>query len=64
VSEETARLLASRIDRPGINFYALRHASETMGGEGRDQVAMDAIMDTAASPEPTVTASATSGSCP
>ncbi|MHB1426647.1 MAG: tyrosine-type recombinase/integrase [Gemmataceae bacterium] len=30
--------------RPGLNFYALRHTFETIGGEARDQVAVDAIM--------------------
>jgi integrase len=30
--------------RPGLNFYALRHTFETVGGEARDQVAVDAIM--------------------
>jgi integrase len=44
LSEQTRRLL----DRLGINgnrnFYALRHTFETIGGESRDQVAVDAIM--------------------
>jgi integrase len=30
--------------RPGVSFYALRHVFETIGGESRDQVAVDAIM--------------------
>lgn len=30
--------------RPGISFYTLRHIFETIGGESRDQVAVDAIM--------------------
>ena len=30
--------------RRGHTFYALRHAFETIGGESRDQVAVDAIM--------------------
>ncbi len=30
--------------RPGLNFYALRHTFETVGGESRDQVAVDHVM--------------------
>jgi integrase len=30
--------------RPGLSFYALRHTFETIGGECRDQVAVDHIM--------------------
>ena len=30
--------------RRGHTFYALRHTFETIGGESRDQVAVDAIM--------------------
>jgi integrase len=30
--------------RPGLSFYALRHTLETIGGESRDQIAVDAIM--------------------
>jgi integrase len=44
VSKETRKLL----DRLGINgqrsFYTLRHTFETIAGESRDQVAVDAIM--------------------
>jgi integrase len=44
VSKETRKLL----DQLGINgkrnFYALRHTFETVGGETRDQVAVDAVM--------------------
>lgn len=45
VSKETAKLLKSLgIQRKGVNFYALRHTFETIGGEVRDQVAVDHIM--------------------
>jgi integrase len=45
VSKETAKLLAELgIARPGLNFYALRHTFETIGGEAKDQVAVSAIM--------------------
>jgi integrase len=44
VSKETRKLL----DSLGINghrsFYALQHTFETIGGEAKDQVAVDAIM--------------------
>lgn len=44
ISHEMRKLL----DELGIggnrNFYALRHSTETIGGESRDQVAVDAIM--------------------
>jgi integrase len=44
ISKETRKLL----DRLGINgkrnFYALRHTFETIGGEAKDQVAVDFIM--------------------
>jgi integrase len=45
VSKETAKLLAALgIHRRGLNFYALRHTTETIGGESRDQAAVDLIM--------------------
>jgi integrase len=45
ISKEIAKLLKSlKLNRPGLNFYALRHTFETIGGETRDQVAVDAIM--------------------
>ncbi|HLJ92943.1 MAG TPA: tyrosine-type recombinase/integrase [Gemmataceae bacterium] len=44
ISKETAKLL-KRLGLNGHrNFYALRHTFETIGGEARDQVAVDAIM--------------------
>jgi integrase len=45
VSKEFSKLLKElKLDRPGLNFYALRHTFETIGGESLDQVAVDAIM--------------------
>ncbi len=45
VSKETAKLLKElKLNRPGLNFYALRHTFETVGGESRDQVAVDHVM--------------------
>jgi integrase len=45
ISKEMAKLLQElKIHRPGLNFYALRHTFETIGGEARDQVAVDHIM--------------------
>ena len=45
VSKETAKLLKPLgLQRPGLNFYALRHTFETVGGEARDQVAVDHVM--------------------
>jgi integrase len=32
------------LHRRGLGFYALRHTFETIGGEFRDQVAVNAIM--------------------
>ena len=32
------------LHRPGLGFYALRHTFETIGGDSRDQVAVDHIM--------------------
>jgi integrase len=45
VSKETAKLLKTLgLNRPGLNFYALRHTFETVAGETGDQVAVDAVM--------------------
>ena len=45
VSKEFAKVLAElKIKRPGVGFYGLRHTLETVGGEVRDQVALDHIM--------------------
>jgi integrase len=45
VALEFGKLLrAQDLHRPGLGFYTLRHVLETVGGESRDQVAVDAIM--------------------
>jgi integrase len=45
VSKEMAKLLDEvGIRRRGLNFYAIRHTFETIGGESRDQPAVDLIM--------------------
>jgi integrase len=45
VSKEMAKLLEElKLHRPGLNFYALRHTLETVGGETKDQIAVDTIM--------------------
>jgi integrase len=43
-AEEEGTTPPPRLKRPGRAFYALRHGFETIGGEAKDQVAMDAIM--------------------
>jgi integrase len=45
IGKQFAKLLKELgIKRPGVSFYALRHTFETIGGESRDQVAVDHIM--------------------
>jgi integrase len=45
IAKEVAKLLKELgIARPGLNFYALRHTFETVGGGCRDQVAVNSIM--------------------
>ena len=45
VTAEFSKLLVTlELKRPGLSFYALRHTFETIGGDSRDQVAVDAIM--------------------
>ncbi|HEY1599242.1 MAG TPA: tyrosine-type recombinase/integrase [Pirellulales bacterium] len=45
LAQEMAKLLKELgIHRPGLNFYALRHTTETIGGDALDQVALNHIM--------------------
>jgi integrase len=46
ISQETGKILrALHINgRKGLGFYTLRHVFETIGGEARDQVALDHLM--------------------
>jgi len=45
IGQEMTRVLkAVGLRRDGLNFYALRHTFETVGGEARDQVAVDSVM--------------------
>ena len=44
LSQKFARLLKSLNINGRRNFYALRHGFETIGGESRDQVAVNAVM--------------------
>ena len=40
----TALLKSTGLYRKRIGFYTLRHVHETIGGEAKDQVAVDVIM--------------------
>ena len=45
ISQAFRKLLdEKKLYRPGLGFYALRHCFETIGGNSRDQVAVDFIM--------------------
>jgi integrase len=45
ISAEFRKLLKKLgLHKPGLGFYALRHTFETIGGDSRDQVAVDYIM--------------------
>jgi len=45
IGKAFAKLLTHlSLKRPGLSFYALRHTFETIGGEARDQVAVNSIM--------------------
>jgi integrase len=45
IGKEFSKLLTRLgMKRPGLNFYALRHTFETIAGESKDQVAVNAIM--------------------
>jgi integrase len=43
-NEFSALLRELGLHRPGLGFYALRHTFETIGGDSRDQVAVDYVM--------------------
>ncbi len=45
VAKEFGKVLDTlKLHRPGLGFYALRHTFETIGGESRDQIAVNHIM--------------------
>lgn len=45
IAKETRKLLDElKLHRPGLGFYTLRHVFDTIGGETRDQPAVDLIM--------------------
>ena len=44
ISKQTRKLLDALGLKGNRNFYALRHTFETVGGEAKDQVAVDHIM--------------------
>jgi integrase len=45
IGKEFSKVLVKLgLKRPGLSFYALRHTFETIGGDSKDQIAVDAIM--------------------
>jgi integrase len=45
VGKEFSKILRKlKLYRPGLGFYSLRHGFETIGGDSRDQIAVDYIM--------------------
>ena len=45
ITKEFSKLIHNlKIHRPGLGFYALRHTFETVAGDSKDQVGVDAIM--------------------
>jgi integrase len=45
VAKEATKLLKDLgLHRPGLRFYALKHTFEAIGGESRDQPAVDYVM--------------------
>jgi integrase len=44
ISQEMRKRIKELSLKGGRNFYALRHTFETIGGEAKDQIAVDAIM--------------------
>jgi integrase len=55
ITKEMKKLLLElKLHRPGLGFYTLRHVLETIGGEAKDQPAVDHIMGHARDDMPTV----------
>ena len=45
IGQKFGKLLKElKLDQPGVRFYTLRHVFETIGGNTKDQIAVDAIM--------------------